>query len=280
MKNIIDYRNGAGGNTILAHVLYACNKVDTLLDNITSPTEGHGNVHKIYKYNNTNLDAKHYNESYFDKCNIVLEIKTHDWIELLRTKFSYDKWWQAYPTMENYKQFFNLNFTSFAEEWIEFYENYKDPSWPECKSYTHIHLLPQYVQEEIKSVYKPTVNVVTQNNFVELLQKSYSDQLKYCKETCNVPLNGSIIYDLGEYYFKQNFDKLKEVAELLEWSWDKTLSDNFYSWVLIQNKRYLIWLDQMKEQCYNNTNKCTLDWEIAYLNAIREHIGEYSGKTI
>ena len=160
---------------------------------------------------------------------------------------------------------------------IEFYENYKDPSWPECKSYTHIHLLPQYVQEEIKSVYKPAVNVVKQSNFVELLQKSYSDQLKYCKETCDVPLNGSIIYDLGEYYFKQNFDKLKEVAELLEWSWDKTLSDNFYSWVLIQNKRYLIWLDQMKEQCYNNTNKFTLDWEIAYLNAIREHIGEYSG---
>jgi len=277
LKNIIDYRNGAGGNTILAHILFACNKVDTLFNNITSPNDGQGNVHRIYKYNNTNLDAQHYNELYFDECNIVLEIKTHDWSELLKTKFSYDKWWQAHPTVENYKKFFDLDFTSFAEEWIEFYENYKDPSWPECKSYKDLHLLPQYMQNEIKSVYKPAVNVVTQNNFVELLQKSYFDQLKYCKETCDVPLNGSIIYDLGEYYFDQNFDKLKEVAELLGWSWNKAQSNNFYSWVLSQNKRYLIWLDQMKKQCYSNTNKCTLDWEIAYQNAIKEHIGEHSG---
>ena len=274
MKNIIDYRNGAGGNTILAHILFACNKVDTPFNNITSPRNGHANIHRIYKYNNTNLGAEHYNESYFEQCNIVLEIKTHDWSELLKTKFSYEKWFEDYPTAENYKKFFNLDFTSFTEEWIEFYENYKDTSWPECKSYKHIHLLPQYMQDEIKSVYEPAVNVVTQDNFVELLQKSYLDQLKYCKETCKVSLNDSIIYDIGEYYFAQNFDKLKEVAELLEWSWDKTLSDNFYSWILSQNKRYLTWLDEMKEECYNNTNKFTLDWEIAYQNAIREHIGE------
>jgi hypothetical protein len=280
MKNIIDYRQGAGGNTILAHILFACDKVNIPIDNITNPNDGQGNVHRICKYNNTNLDAQHYNQLYFDECNIILEIKTHDWSELLKTKFSYEKWWQAYPTVKNHKQFFNFKFNKFDDAWQEFYKNYKDPSWPECKSYTHLHSLPQYVQEEIKSVYKPAVNVVTQTNFVELLQKSYADELKYCKETYNAPLNGSIIYDLGEYYFNQNFDRLKEVAELLEWSWNKTLSNNFYSWVLSHNKKYLIWLDQMKEQCYNNTNKCTLDWEIAYLNAMREHIGEHSGKTI
>ena len=280
MKNIIDYRNGAGGNTILAHILFACNKVDTSLDNITSPRNGYGNVHRIENYNTTNLDARHYNETYYDECNIVLEIKTHDWSELLKTKFSYEKWHEAYPTVENYKQFFNLEFNHFNNAWQEFYANYKEPSWPVCESYTDVKLLPKFIQEEIASVYEPPVVEVTKNNFVELIQKSYKNQLQYCKQTHLTPFNNSKIYELGEYYFDQNFDTLKEVAELLEWSWDKAQSNTFYSWVLIQNKRYLTWLDEMKEECYNNTNKFTLDWEIAYQNAIREHIGEYSGKTI
>ena len=279
MKDLIDYRNGASGNTILAHILFACNKIEAF-DNIASPTIGHGNAHYIHRYNTTNLDAAHYNETYFDECNIVLEIKTHDWTELLRTKLSYDKWFQTYPTVDNYKKFFNLNFTTFDEEWTEFYNNYKDPSWPECKSYNDIDSLPQYMQDEIKQVYTPAVNEVNQSNFIESLQRSYVERLKYCKETCNVPLNDSIIYELGEYYFEQNFDKLQEVSKLLNWSWDNTRSNNFFSWVLSQNKRYLIWLDHMKKQCYSNTIDSTLDWEIAYLHAIREHIGEYSGKTI
>jgi len=279
MKDLIDYRNGASGNTILAHILFACNKVETF-DNIASPTIGHGNAHYIHRYNTTNLFAAHYNETYFDECNIVLEIKTHDWTELLRTKLSYDKWFQTYPTVDNYKKFFNLNFTAFDEEWTEFYNNYKDPSWPDCKSYNDIDSLPQYMQDEIKQVYTPAVNEVNQSNFIELLQTSYAERLKYCKETCNVPLNGSIIYELGEYYFEGNFDKLKEVSKILNWSWDNTRSNDFYSWVLSQNKRYLIWLDHMEKQCYSNTIDSTLDWEIAYLHAIREHIGEYSGKTI
>ena len=87
MKDVIDFRNGAGGNTILSHILFACNKVDTVFENIHSPHDGYGNMHKINKYNSTNLDARHYNESYFGECRVVLEIKTHDWSELLRTKF-------------------------------------------------------------------------------------------------------------------------------------------------------------------------------------------------
>jgi len=280
MKDIIDYRNGAGGNTILAHILFACNKVDTPFNNITSPQNGHGNIHRIDDYNNTNLDARHYNESYFDECNIVLEIKTHDWSELLKTKFSYEKWHEAYPTVENYKKFFNFEFNNFDNAWQEFYANYKDPSWPVCNSYADVKLLPKFMQEEINSVYEPPVVKVTKDNFVELLQKSYIDQLRYCQETHRTPRNKSKIYDLGEYYFDQNFDKLKGVADLLGWSWNKAQSDTFYSWILKMNKSYLIWLDQMKEQCYNNTNKFTLDWEVAFLNAIKEHIGEDSGKTI
>jgi hypothetical protein len=280
VKDVIDYRNGAGGNTILAHILFACKKVDTALDNITSPTDGHGNVHLIYKHNNTNLDARHYNESYYDECNIVLEIKTHDWSELLKTKFSYEKWHGAYPTVENYKQFFNFDLDNFDNAWQEFYANYKDPSWPVCESYADVKLLPKFIQEEIDRVYEPPVVEVTKDNFVELIQKSYKNQLQYCKQTHLTPFNNSKIYELGEYYFDQNFDTLKEVAELLGWSWDKAQSDTFYSWALKMNKNYLIWLDQMKEQCYNNSNKFTLDWEVAFLNAIKEHIGEYSGQTI
>ena len=65
MKNIIDYRNGAGGNTILAHILFACNKADTPLDNLSSLAYGQGNVHCINNHNDTNLAAHHYNETYY-----------------------------------------------------------------------------------------------------------------------------------------------------------------------------------------------------------------------
>ena len=50
------------------------------------------------------------------------------------------------------------------------------------------------------------------------------EKLEYLKLSCNsrnVPLC-----------------KLKEVAELLVWSWDKAQSDTFYSWVLKMNKSY------------------------------------------
>lgn len=280
MKDVIDFRNGASGHTMLSHILFACNKVDALFNNITSPHDGYGNMHRITEYNRTNLSARHYKETYFSECRVVLEIKTHDWSELLRTKFSYEKWHKAYPTAENYKTFFNLEFDNFDDAWQEFYANYKDPSWPECDSYADVRLLPKFIQEEINSAYEPPAVEVTKDNFIELLQKSYRDQLRYCQKTHLTPQSKSKIYNLGEYYFDQNFDKLKEVADLLGWSWNKAQSDNFYSWAREINKSYLIWLDQMKEQCYNNTNKFTLDWEIAYLSAIKEHIGENSGQTI
>ena len=173
-----------------------------------------------------------------------------------------------------------MTVNNFDDAWQEFYANYKDPSWPECESYANVELLPRSIQEEIQGTYKPPVVAVTKDNFVELLHKSYRDQLQHCTNTHLTPRTNSEIYNLGEYYFDQNFDKLQEVAELLGWSWNKGKSDIFYSWILKTNQSYLIWLDQMKEQCYNNTNKFTLDWEIAFLSAIKEHIGENSGQTI
>lgn len=280
MKNIIDYRNGAGGNTILAHILFACNKADTPLDNLSSLAYGQGNVHCINKHNDTNLAAHHYNETYFDKCNIVLEIKTRDWSELLRAQYSYTKWFQDYPTIDNYEKFFQFNFLGYKEAWSEFYNNYKDPSWPECHSYENRNLLPQHIQQEIKSVYQPVVITVTTDNFCDILQKTYSDMLTLCKQEYATNLYGSKLYGLENYYFDKNFGVLEEVAHSLGWDWNESRSRKFYNWVQTANKKSLIWLDQMKEQCYNNTNYFTLDWEIAYLNAMRQHIGEDSGKTI
>jgi len=280
MKNVIDYRQGAGGNTILAHILFACNMVNTPLDSLSSLKDGQGNVHLIEKHNTTDLAAYHYKETYFEKCNIVLEIKTRNWSELLKTQFGYTKWNKEYPRLDNYKKFYSFNFLKFKDEWSEFYNNYKDPSWPECKSYQTINLLPQYIQDEIKNVYKPVVYKVTQDNFQELLQQTYNNMLKKCDEEYSTSNHGGKIYGLEEYYFDKDFDALEELAQSLRWNWSKSRSNIFYSWVQKINKSNLIWLDQMKEQCYNNTNKFTLDWEIAYLNAIREHIGEDSGKTI
>ena len=286
---IIDYSNGASGNTILAHILFACNKVDIPLANLSSTDYGQGNVHDIPKYNNTVLTAAHIEQNVFtgndneelipviDK-NVVLEIKTKTWSEVLRLKFSYDKFFQEYPDHTNYKKFFNLELLHSQDDWIECYNNYKDTTWPECnKGDDYTEIVPIWIQIEMRTVYQSPINIVTKENFVELLQKLYIDSLNKKQQEYDTSKYGGRVYGLDQYYFEHNFDMLKQVADELCWTWDHDRSNTFYSWVQKNNQSNLNWLDQMKEQCYNKVITTKLDWEIALLNAIT---GEYSGKTI
>jgi len=253
--------------------------------------DGQGNVHEIKKYNNTVLTAAHIEENVFsgleneeppvvDK-NVVLEIKTKSWSEVLRLKFSYDKWYQEFPEYTNYKKFFNLDFPpsqDSQDDWIECYNNYKDPSWPECnKGDNYTELVPTWIQIEMQTVYQSPTNMVTKENFVELLQKSYVDLLNKKQQEYDTSKYGGRVYGLDQYYFEQNFNVLQQVADELCWTWDHARSNTFYSWVQKNNQSSLNWLDQMKKQCYNKVITTKLDWEIALLNAIT---GEHSGKTI
>jgi len=110
MKYCIDYRNGSMGNTVLAHILYSCQQTDFDLNTFFSAD---GNAHRISKYNNTMLVAKHLKEYPDSNVKCVLEIYCNDWANLLKTKMSYSKWVHDKPTLHNFKKF-NFNFD---EKW-------------------------------------------------------------------------------------------------------------------------------------------------------------------
>jgi hypothetical protein len=90
------------GNTVLAHVLYSCNQVDLDIDNFFSSS---GNSHNIRKLNQTDLIAFHDAEhNYPTEKNVILNIECVGWAEILRKKFSYEKWYECYPDENNYAQ--------------------------------------------------------------------------------------------------------------------------------------------------------------------------------
>lgn len=98
------------GNTILSHILYACDQIDPDLEKFFSSS---GNAHSVSKYNNTNLVAMHLKEFPDNDVKCVLEVYCKDWDKLLRMKMSYSKWTQENPNLHNYKKF-NFNFN---EKW-------------------------------------------------------------------------------------------------------------------------------------------------------------------
>lgn len=261
----IDYRNGAMGNTLLAHILYACGKCTH--DNVFSE-EGH--AHAIEKFNNTNLTSNHQIEYPIQgKC--LIEFRAHDWYEILRQKLSYEKWHKQYPDANNYKEF-GIEFPPLKDNWQEFYQVFKDPSWPACATYNDIDQLEPYVQQEITDQYKkPTFD------FVESLTMYYHELFKAQNYTA---LFGGMVYTLEDYCNKKFGALVEHVQKVLGWSWNESYSNQFYEKVKQVNQKYLNWLAQMQESYYNNNMNNLLDWECAMLRAYKLYKGDENGKTI
>jgi len=97
------------GNTILAHILYSCAKIQIDPELIFS---FEGNAHAINDYNNTNLIAWHCEEFPKDDMEIILKVVCNDWDELLRLKMSYSKFYKKVPDKGNFQDF---NFTNASE---------------------------------------------------------------------------------------------------------------------------------------------------------------------
>ena len=95
------------GNTILAHVLYSCNQVDTDIKSLFSTT---GNAHKIQDQNQTSLfiwdQPDHLLGNAVTK---LLTVHYSDCYEVLRHKLSYEKWFSDYPAIGNFNKFGFLN---------------------------------------------------------------------------------------------------------------------------------------------------------------------------
>lgn len=260
----IDYRNGAMGNTLLAHILYACGKCTH--DDVFN---AQGDAHAIEKFNNTNLTRNHQIEQPMQgEC--LIEFRTYDWYEILRHKFSYEKWHKKYPTVKNYKQL-GIKFPPPKDDWQNFYQTYKDPSWPECDTVDDVHKLEPYMQKEIYDHYN------TGFNFIESLTAYYHGLFKTQNYTAQF---GGMIYTLEDYCNKKFSAIIEHVQKVLGWVWNQTRSDEFYEKVKQVNQKYFNWLAQMQESYYNNNMNNLLDWECAMLQAYKLYKGDENGKTI
>lgn len=240
-------------NTVLAHVLYSTN-TDFDLDTFFSKT---GNAHKIKLKNYTELTAEHLQEYPNVNLKCVIELRSDKWFEVLKYKMSYAKWHNDFPTQINYKKFFkDVQISAHTSaNWKEFYDNVKDPSWPECDSYEMIHTLDDRIKSEILNVYQLPISEPSTSNslFLEMLTQTYFNMLttRYQKV-----FNTAETYYISDY-FSGNTSVLENMChKVLGWRWDHTRSIEFLKKVLEVNAKYLIWLDNIKN-IYQNTIELT-----------------------
>lgn len=228
------------GNTLLAHVLYSCNKVNIEFDRFFSPT---GDAHQIQILSqNSNLIAHHLLEHPRNDVRCLIELTATQWMQVLRYKMSYSKWFKKYPNGSNYNDFFIIKSDKKNEIdklWQEFYQQIKDPLWGECATFSDIVHLPKTIQTEILSVYKePKTNFSVLN----LLTLNYYDSVI---EDHTLNFLNSVEYKLVDY-INGDFTVVKNVIQdTLQWNWNDCLSLEFHQRVLTVNAEYLSWLDKI-----------------------------------
>lgn len=253
MTYLIDYRVGGMGNTILAHAMYSCNQIDLNLDTFFSAT---GNAHKIRKKNcYCQLQPVHMIEQPEHVPNnscCIIEVKTSLWYKLLEIKMGYNKFLGKTPNFTNVLDFFAIGKQQIDHKkmWQEFYQNFKDPSWPICETYNNVQQLAIGIQTEIYKNYKPPEIGITEDNWISLLTFAYYDVLQNSKDH-RAKFGGNIF--LLDDYFSSNIDVIKnQITSYLDWEWDDQKSTVFQQYVLKNNRVYVEWLNNLKE-LFNKT---------------------------
>lgn len=256
-KYCIDYRNGGLGNTILAHVLFASQQVELDLDNFFSLS---GDAHGIQPINNTNLTVAHLLEHPNDKFTCVLQLTSQGWTEILRTKMSYSKWMKDYPTPNNYQKFFNNHNSLFNhnQAWVEFYNNVKDPSWPDCDRFENRINLPKHIQQEIENIWiEASFEIDSDYKLFEFLVITYHNTLI----NSPVPAFDCPIYCIDQY-LSGEFEQLKKLSDKFKWSWNNSRSEQFFAKFLEANQQYLDWLKKLKVNYQKALADETFDWQM------------------
>jgi hypothetical protein len=243
LKYCIDYRGGGMGNTVLAHVLYSCEKVELKFDNFFSDT---GDSHNIAKLNRTELIARHLIEFPDDQLKCIVQLNSDGWNQVLLLKMLYDKWHKTVPMLDNYEKFFKSNNTSDQSDvlWKEYYSNFKDTSWPECPSYCHIKWLPEHIQDEIYQTYQPpdSTDITNNDKLLEFLTQCYFDNFKKTP----TPFPSALCYPISKY-LSNDVESLKNIIyQVFGWKWNQEKSNVFYHNMISQNARYFYWLDSIK----------------------------------
>jgi|15BtaG_2_1085339.scaffolds.fasta_scaffold25848_2 hypothetical protein len=235
------------GKTLLSHILYSCNKVDIDFRNFFTRTS---NAHAISKFKNSELTAVHLEQCAMSNYKCLLYFESDGFHELLRLQFSYSKWHNKFPTIDNYKTFFNNNYIINKDElWNSFYSDVADLSWPACNSFDEIDKLPAYIKTEILSLYKKTnTNINNDKELLQLLVLSYYDLFKNpVKSQC------SMVYHLSDYLSKDIGFIPMLLNKELGWDFDYSKSDEFFEHSLSANKKYILWFHEIL-RIYNNAN--------------------------
>lgn len=227
------------GNTILAHVLYSCGKVELNLENFFSDS---GNAHNISKVNHTEVTAEHLIEYPNTGTQCLLQLRSDEWFYVLQHRMSYYKSRNDVPTLLNWDKFFKREI-KIDDDWTEYYDAVRELDWPECKSFDEIDVLPEFMQQEIRETYQqPNRILATESDLLEFLTQTYFDILvqPYC------PMFDAPVYNLSNYFVKKT-QELENISDQLEWTWNQHRSDNFHLAMLQANKDHLTWLEKIKK---------------------------------
>jgi hypothetical protein len=253
---------GGMGNTVTSHVMYSCGKWDLNLDTFFSRTGDAHAARTLYKDLRSVLKPMHITEDInkaalippFDfKC--IIEIKTSPLYKMLELKMAYSKFLMDVPLFDNISNFFQLDKQPDNQQklWKDFYQSYKDPSWPECDSIENIKFLPDNIQQEIYKNYQPPTVGVNNKNWVSLLAIAYYDLLQSSKN--HPSLYGGEVLLLDDYFSNRISVLKNQINKHLGWIWDDQKSDEFYQYVIQNNQRYIDWLSNLQELLNHTVNK-------------------------
>ena len=157
MLYVIDYRNGSMGHTILAHTLFACNKINVDIDQIFSNT---GDAHFITRFNQTNLRCNHNLELPLEQLSTqILSLVCNDWDEVLRKNLSYQKYYKLFPAEHNLNRFnfkFNADMDPLEYLSITYFDSYHISS----SGNVPILHLGDYLTHQLESLQSQIQNVL------------------------------------------------------------------------------------------------------------------------
>jgi hypothetical protein len=268
---LVDYRAGGMGNTIVAHVLYACNQLDINLKDFFSPT---GDAHKLKKTLAQQVIAPIHMieqpETIPSNSQCLIEIKSEGWYKFLEFKMGWEKYLLQTPSLLNISFFYDINpFVADKDKlWQDFYQKIKDESWPNCNSLDDVKFLPKRIQDEVYTTYKPPDLTISSENFIEILTISIYDHLRNT-ESSNSQFNGEILL-LRDYLAGDTQILEHQSCRYIGWKWDQKKSFEFYRHMVQANRAHLSWLKDLKSVFWKVINQqvCELDlqlYEVALL---------------
>jgi hypothetical protein len=196
----IDYRSGGLGNTVVSHVLYACQRITLDLDNFFSDT---GDAHKIQEsIGNLSLIPYHLIENPTNNLTCIVELKSNDWFYVLQHRMAYAKWHKKYPTVKDvnndnheleclsinyYDQIQNKIIKNFDTSVIYLLGDYFNNNYDILKTQVVDRFGWQWNQQLSDRFYKKMLEANLQHlNWLANMKSIYSDTVNFVEVTVNL----------------------------------------------------------------------------------------------